>query len=86
MFRAGSYREAPDRSHLCWTVDEPVDLDFVRTIYAALYPENPRFRMADVLRVLESRPELARATVTRRRNEGLAKSLREDGVCESQCL
>jgi spore coat polysaccharide biosynthesis protein SpsF len=84
LFRAGSYQETPDRSHLCWTVDEAVDLEVVRTIYSALYPDNPRFRMRDILQLLESHPELGQPTAMRRRNEGLAKSLREDAFCQTE--
>jgi spore coat polysaccharide biosynthesis protein SpsF len=58
-FRLGMYRDTVDRSHLRWTVDEPADLEFVRRVYAALYPANPRFSRHDVHALLESNPELA---------------------------
>lgn len=49
-----------DRSHLRWTVDEPEDLEFVRTVYETLYPAIPTFTTADILDLIEQRPELKR--------------------------
>ena len=59
-FKLGNVTSEIDRSSLRWTVDEHVDLELVRAIYAALYPLNPNFTTQDVLRVLDSRPELAK--------------------------
>lgn len=58
-YRLGDFRDAQDRSHLRWTVDEPADLDFVRAVYERLYPANPSFGSADVYRLLEHEPGLA---------------------------
>lgn len=44
---------------LCWTVDTPEDFAFVSAAYAALYPGNPAFTSADVLR-WQRRAERAR--------------------------
>jgi len=44
-----------DISHLRWTVDYPEDLEFVQEVYAELGGD---FRTADVLALLERRPEL----------------------------
>lgn len=59
-FRLGNVTSEIDRSALRWTVDEHIDLELVRAIYAVLYPLNPRFTTQDILRLLGSRPELAR--------------------------
>ena len=41
------------------TVDTQADLDMVTAIYEELYPGNPEFSLADVLSLIERRPELA---------------------------
>ena len=64
-----------DFSHLRWTVDEPRDFKLVSAIYETLYPANPAFSFADVLALIERRPELALLNKDITRNEGLAKSL-----------
>jgi spore coat polysaccharide biosynthesis protein SpsF len=65
------YRQ-PERFRLCglehttdlqkhrWTVDTAEDYRFVGEVIRAVYPQNPSFRMADVLDLLERRPELVR--------------------------
>jgi spore coat polysaccharide biosynthesis protein SpsF len=65
-------------SHLRWTVDEPQDFAFVEAIYGALYPDKPDFSSQDILRLLGRQSDLAQETVGIQRNEGFAKSLRED--------
>jgi spore coat polysaccharide biosynthesis protein SpsF len=40
-----------------WTVDTREDFELVRRILEAVYPQNSRFRMKDVLQVLEDHPE-----------------------------
>ena len=40
------------------TVDTPEDLALVREVLEALYPANPGFSLADVLDLLDARPEL----------------------------
>lgn len=41
------------------TVDTPEDMELVRAIYAELYGANPAFTLADVLTLLDRRPDLA---------------------------
>jgi spore coat polysaccharide biosynthesis protein SpsF len=36
---------------LRWTVDTPEDFAFVERVYQSLYPANPNFTSADVVRV-----------------------------------
>jgi glutamate-1-semialdehyde 2,1-aminomutase len=76
--RTGSYVGTEDWSHLRWTVDELEDLEFVRRVYSALYPANPRFRTHDILELLERQPELSHINSNLERNEGLRKSLAKD--------
>lgn len=48
-----------DLSAMRWTVDEHEDLEFVRAVYARLYPARPDFTLTDVLALLEREPGLA---------------------------
>tara|TARA_R110002110_G_scaffold415612_3_gene651853 strand:- start:44751 stop:45545 length:795 start_codon:yes stop_codon:yes gene_type:complete len=52
---------APDPGHvgLRLTVDYPDDLALVRAIYAALYDKDPAFDLAEILRLIEQRPDIA---------------------------
>lgn len=45
--------------HLRLTVDEPADLTLIRKIYQALYPQNPRFNLQDVINFLITHPKVA---------------------------
>jgi spore coat polysaccharide biosynthesis protein SpsF len=47
-FRLASLTREPSLAHLRWTVDLPQDLEFVRDVYARLYPVNPGFTSEDV--------------------------------------
>jgi spore coat polysaccharide biosynthesis protein SpsF len=70
-FRIGSYQNDVNLSHLRWTVDEPDDFALVEAIYEALYPANPTFTTADVLDLLDIRPELSAINQRLRRFEGV---------------
>lgn len=67
-FRLGSFENATDLSALRWTVDEPLDYEFVCRVYDALYPTNPAFTTADVLCLLGAHPELAALNADLERN------------------
>lgn len=77
-FRIGYVVDDVDRSCLRWTVDEPADLDFVRTVYERLYPSNPSFTTADVLALVEADPAIAVMNAGFERNEGFTRSLVDD--------
>ena len=51
-------RPGPDLSAHRWTVDEAADLAFVRAIYEELWDATRTFELADVLDLLDRRPEL----------------------------
>lgn len=78
LFRIGSLKNEEDLSSLRWTVDEAKDLDFVRSVYRYLAPND--VRMNDVLSVLRQHPELQTMNEGISRNEGYAKSLKEDAI------
>jgi spore coat polysaccharide biosynthesis protein SpsF len=82
-FRQANVLNEVDLSSLRWTVDEPQDLRFVRAVYARLHHEGASlFGMADILTLLEREPGLDNINTGFVRNEGYAKSLREDRVTE----
>jgi spore coat polysaccharide biosynthesis protein SpsF len=80
LFRTMNVAFAPDRSALRWTVDGSADLEYVRAIYAALYPAKPAFTTEDVVALLAARPDIAALSGHATRNEGYAKSLARDEV------
>lgn len=41
-----------------WTLDYPEDYEFIRRVYAELYPVNKTFGLYDILDLLEIKPEL----------------------------
>lgn len=56
-FRLLSVVLEPDLSWERWTLDEPGDFELIRRVLKALYPGNPKFTMADVIRVLDENPD-----------------------------
>ena len=74
-FRAGSQRNDVDLSAMRWTVDELRDYDFISRVYEELYGAHPAFKTNDVLKLLESRPELLEVNSGIGRNEGLLRSI-----------
>lgn len=58
VFKLGSLINENDLSHLRWTVDIPEDLELVRRIYDALYPDDPWFNTKAILQFLSQNPEL----------------------------
>jgi spore coat polysaccharide biosynthesis protein SpsF len=42
-----------------WTIDYPEDYEFIRAVYATLYPVKPLFGLEDVLALLADRPDIA---------------------------
>lgn len=66
-----------------WTLDEPEDFELVQKIYAHFLGNGQEyFQMQDILSYIEEHPEISRINAQYARNEGLAKSLREDHIVE----
>ncbi len=66
-----------------WTVDEPEDFEVVTRIYNHFLTETDKeadFNYKDVLAFMKSHPEIAAINAKYTRNEGLAKSIREDHI------
>ncbi|TAK30025.1 MAG: spore coat protein [Chloroflexota bacterium] len=76
LFRLGNVVNDEDLSDLRWTVDEPEDLEIVRTIYDAL--GMTEFDMRHVLDLLRRQPRLGTMNASFQRNAGYDKSLGED--------
>jgi spore coat polysaccharide biosynthesis protein SpsF len=58
-FRLGKLQNEIDRSQMRWTVDTPDDFLMVDAVYRELLPVNERFGSADILALLERRPDIA---------------------------
>ena len=67
-----------------WTVDEPEDFELVKKVYEHFELELGRddFGYRDILDFLNSHPEINALNRMYTRNEGLAKSIREDRIVE----
>lgn len=79
-FKLANYENDEDLSDLRWTVDESEDFELIRTIYNELYTAKPDFDRGDVLNLVRRKPELRAINQAYERNEGLAKSLRQDSL------
>ena len=64
-----------DLSSQRWTVDEESDFRFVDAVYSALFHENYKFSMGDILLLLAKHPELMEINSGIIRDEGLRISL-----------
>lgn len=78
LFTSNNFLYSSDLSHYRWTVDEPADFELVTQIYQALYPKNNDFKLADIVRLIQQQPELAKINQDINRNEGLVKSELQD--------
>lgn len=80
LFRIGAVALDKDLSRFRWTVDEEKDLRFVREVYKHLYKEGQVFATEEILELLSRKPELLDINQGIQRNEGYAKSLKEDSI------
>lgn len=56
-FHLKNISHSPALDRYRWTVDTPEDFELIRLILEHLYPLNPRFRLQDVLTLLDRHPE-----------------------------
>jgi spore coat polysaccharide biosynthesis protein SpsF (cytidylyltransferase family) len=77
-FRKANVTHDTDLSNQRWTVDEWADLAFVRAVVAALPTETSD--LETLLALLRARPELRDVNAEFTRDEGYARSLREDRI------
>jgi glutamate-1-semialdehyde 2,1-aminomutase len=78
LFRIGSFVDSQNLSSLRWTVDEPADFEFVKTVYEELYPHKPTFSTVDILALLDRKPSLSQINSEFERDEGFQISLLRD--------
>ncbi len=64
-----------DLSILRWSVDYLEDLEFVRQVYENIYPNNNFFEIADILSLLEKKPEIK--TINKKYTSDLSLKLYE---------
>lgn len=76
-FIAANVRQDADLSSLRWTVDAPDDLPLLGAICREL-DGGRLFGLADVMRLLAGRPDIAALAAAHARNEGYDKSLKDD--------
>jgi len=78
IFRLGKIMSAEDLSAMRWTVDDERDLRVVTEIYEGIGAGERVFHMDEVLAFLRKKPEVLKINAETRRNEGYAKSLKND--------
>ena len=57
------------RPELALTLDTPEDFALIRAVFEELYPRNPAFGLADVMALLDRRPDIARINTHVRRKK-----------------
>jgi len=57
-FKIAGLEQHASEGEVRWTVDRPDDLEFVRTVYGALYPRKADFTSNNVRVFVQSRPDL----------------------------
>lgn len=68
-----------------WTIDEPEDYEFIKTIYKHFYSINkPDFLSIDILEYLQQNPDVVNINKGFIRNEGLLISLKNDKILEAR--
>ena len=77
-FLHSNLEHSSDLSNYRWTVDEFQDFEFVQKVYEKLYKENPKFNMEDIIKYLDTNPELAKLNTHFVRNEGSVNSFKKD--------
>ena len=82
LFRIGAVKSPEDLSHMRWTVDDEKDLRLVTEIYEALYRGDDVFHMREILSFLSRNSRLLDINSMTARNEGYARSLKEDRVVD----
>lgn len=80
IFNLGNVSNDADLHELRWTVDEKMDLKFVREIYKNLYHKKEIFLMRDILELLKEKPELSEINNTIIMNEGYLNSLQKEKI------
>ncbi len=80
LFTLSSVVSEEDHSSCRWTLDTARDYEFLQRIYGELGNQEEFFGMDSILDLLDRKPELRGLNSGIERNEGFAKSLREDSL------
>jgi spore coat polysaccharide biosynthesis protein SpsF len=78
LFRISEVKSEIDLSGYRCTLDENEDLCLIREIYSYLYREGDIFYLEDILDLYQKYPHLKQINQKIKRNEGYAKSIKED--------
>lgn len=78
LFKTGGLRSPVDLSVHRWTLDQDEDYALLQSVFDELYKPSGIFRHGEILDLLLRKPELTDVNATIQRNEGYAKSLREE--------
>lgn len=78
-FRIGHVASPSDYSRERWSVDEPLDFEFVKAVYEALYRgATEPFSAEEILSFVREHPEIDRRDARSERDEGYRRSLAND--------
>jgi len=80
LFKISHLKCTEDLSGKRLTMDYPADYELLRIIFDDLYPQNPDFRIKDVLGFLSKNPDLEKINGHISVDSGVQKSLLEDRV------
>ncbi|QQG46245.1 MAG: glycosyltransferase family protein [Candidatus Niyogibacteria bacterium] len=78
IFRACNVKYKTDVSGIRLTVDNREDFAVMSSVFRELYAKNENFNLDDILNLYKENPEIFSANSRIKRNEGYAKSVRED--------
>ena len=84
LFVQESLTSPIDHSDQRWTLDTERDMDLLREIYRELGQHDEFFGMDEILNLLIRRKDITTLNAGNVRNEGLLKSLREDGPAKAE--
>ena len=84
LFVQESLTSPIDHSDQRWTLDTERDMDLLREIYRELGQHDEFFGMDEILNLLIRRKDITTLNAGIVRNEGLLKSLREDGPAKAE--
>ncbi|MCX5749170.1 MAG: glycosyltransferase family protein [Candidatus Saganbacteria bacterium] len=86
IFKIAGFEADRDLSEKRWTLDNAEDYEFLVKVYSRLYKTNPLFGLEEILELLKNEPDLNKINSHIVRNEGYARSLRDDKSVKEEDL
>lgn len=80
IFKLANFKSNINLKNKRWTIDESIDLKFIKIIYKNLYAKDSLFGMRKILDFLKTHPEVEEINKGIVRNEGYLKSLKKDKI------